>query len=77
MAVKKATTTEDLTASAESVTPTLEDRVEQVTELTDSAVVAKVEDVDYVKVKSPTGTVTTVPASIAGALLESGYSKSK
>lgn len=77
MAVKKATTTEDLTASAKSVTPTLEDRVEQVTELTDSAVVAKVEDVDYVKVKSPTGTVTTVPASIAGALLESGYSKSK
>ena len=77
MAVKKATTTEDLTASAESVTPTLEDRVEQVTELTDSAVVAKVEDVDYVKVKSPTGAVTTVPASIADALLESGYSKSK
>ena len=38
---------------------------------------ATVEDGEYVKVKSPFGDVTTVPAGILGALLESGYSKSK
>ena len=40
-------------------------------------IVAEVEDVDYVKVKSPFGDVTTVPVGILDALLESGYSKSK
>lgn len=38
---------------------------------------ATVEDGEYVKVKSPFGDVTTVPAGILDALLESGYSKSK
>jgi hypothetical protein len=77
MAVKKATTTEDLTASAESATPTLEERVAQTSELTDPAVVADVEQPKTVKVKSPLGAVTEVPEGIVEALLESGYTKSK
>lgn len=77
MAVKKATTTEDLTASAEAATPTLEERVAQTVELTDPAVVADVEQPKTVKVKSPFGAVTEVPEGIVDALLESGYSKSK
>ena len=77
MAVKKATTTEDLTASAESATPTLEERVAQTSELTDPAVVADVEQAKTVKVKSPFGAVTEVPEGIVEALLDSGYTKSK
>lgn len=77
MAVKKATTTEDLTASAESATPTLEERVAQTSELTDPAVVADVEQPKTVKVKSPFGAVTEVPEGIVDALLDSGYTKSK
>lgn len=77
MAVKKATTTEDLTASAESATPTLEERVAQTSELTDPAVVADVEQPKTVKVKSPLGAVTEVPEGIVEALLDSGYTKSK
>lgn len=77
MAVKKATTTDDLTAAAEDVSPTLEAQVAQVSDLTDPAMVAKVEDVKYVKVQSPSGSVTEVPEGIVGALLDSGYSKSK
>ena len=77
MAVKKATTTEDLTAAAEDVTPTPEQRVSQVEELTDPAMVADVEAPKYVKVKSPAGSVTEVPVSIVDDLLASGYSKTK
>lgn len=46
-------------------------------EATAADVRATVEDGEYVKVKSPFGDVTTVPAGILDALLESGYSKSK
>ena len=77
MAVKKATTTEDLTKSAESPAPTLSERVAQVEELSDPAMVAEVEAPKTVKVKSPFGAVTEVPESIVDALLESGYTKSK
>ena len=52
MAVKKATTTDDLTAAAEDVSPTLEQQVAQVEELTDPAMVADVKSPKYVKVKS-------------------------
>lgn len=77
MAVKKATTTDDLTGAAEDVSPTLEDRVAQVGDLTDPSMVAKVDSVKYSKVQSPSGAVTEVPEGILGALLDSGYSKSK
>ena len=77
MAVKKATTTEDLTADAKDVSPSLDDRVAQVEELTDPAMVADVDSPKYVKVKSPSGAVTEVPEGIVDALLDSGYSKSK
>lgn len=46
-------------------------------EATADDVRATVEDGGYIKVKSPFGDVTTVPAGILDALLESGYSKSK
>jgi len=77
MAVKKATTTEDLTASAESPTPSLDEQVARVEEHTSPDMVAKVDSVKYVKVKSPSGAVTEVPEGIVDALLDSGYSKSK
>ncbi|GAB3776761.1 hypothetical protein FB382_004401 [Nocardioides ginsengisegetis] len=77
MPIKKATTTEDLTASAEATDPTPQELVDRVEEHTAPEVVARVDDVQYVKVKSPTGDVTTVPEGILDALLESGYSKSK
>jgi hypothetical protein len=77
MAVKKATTTDDLTAEAKDVSPTLEQQVEQVGELTDPAMLAEVQDAKTVKVKSPFGAVTEVPEGIVAALLDSGYSKSK
>ena len=77
MAVKKATTTEDLTNSAESASPSLDDLVAGVVENTNESAVADVKEPDYVKVKSPAGAVTTVPKGIVDALLESGYSKSK
>lgn len=77
MAIKKATNTEDLTKSAESPAPTLSERVAQVEELTDPAMVAEVEAPKTVKVKSPFGAVTEVPESIVDALIESGYTKSK
>lgn len=77
MAVKKATTTEDLTKSAESPSPSHEELVERVGEVTDPGMVADVESVKSVKVKSPAGAVTEVPESILGVLLESGYSKTK
>ena len=77
MAVKKATTTEDLTASAESPAPSLDEQVARVEEHTSPDMVAKVDSVKYVKVKSPSGAVTEVPEGIVDALLDSGYSKSK
>lgn len=51
--------------------------VAQIEENADVSVVAEVEDVDYVKVKSPFGVVTTVPKGILEPLLDSGYVKSK
>ena len=77
MAIKKATTTDDLTASAESASPTPEERVQGIVDNTDPAVVAKVDEPKYQKVKSPTGAVTEVPESIVQALLDSGYSKTR
>ena len=77
MAVKKAITTEDLTKSAESPSPSHEELVERVGEVTDPGMVADVESVKSVKVKSPWGVVTEVPEGIVAALLDSGYSKSK
>ena len=77
MSIKKATTTEDLTASAEDLSPSLEQEVSRVEEHTAPEMVADVSKVKYVKVKSPAGSVTEVPEGIVGALVESGYSKSK
>lgn len=77
MAVKKATTTEDLTASAEDPQPTRDELVEQVTEHTDPEMVADVEQPKTFKVKAPSGQVTEVPESILQALLDSGFSKTK
>jgi len=77
MAIKKATTTDDLTASAESVSPKPEELVARVEEHTAPDMLAKVDSVKYVKVKSPAGGVTEVPEGIVEALLASGYSKSK
>jgi hypothetical protein len=82
MAAKKATTTsdlsgDDLTATAQDPSPTQEDALASIEELTDPAVVAKVEQPKTVKVKSPLGAVTEVPEGIVDSLLDSGYSKSK
>lgn len=83
MAIQKATTTSDvkstpdLTATGESASPTLADIVKGIEENTDPAVVAKVKAPGYVTVTSPSGVKSEVPESIAGALVESGYSKSK
>lgn len=60
MAVKKATTTDDVVEPGS---------------LTDPAVVAKVPAVKTVKVTSPHGYVTEVPEEIVQALLDSGYTK--
>ena len=77
MAVKKATTTEDLTASAADASPTLADDVERISEATAPEMVADVKAPKAVKVKSPAGFVSEVPEGIVDALLDSGYSKSK
>ena len=82
MAVKKATTTsdltaEDLTASAVDPTPTREDVAAGIVEHTSDEMVADVKAPKATKVKSPAGSVTEVPESIVQALLDSGYSKSK
>lgn len=79
MAVKKATTTSDLTTELEpgvDASPTREDAVERIVEHTDPKMVAEVKDVKYVKVKSPTGFTSEVPESLVAALVQSGYSKS-
>lgn len=77
MATKKATTTDDLTASAESASPTREDLVAGIEENTAPEAIAKVDTVKTVKVTSPSGAVTEVPEGIVDALTDSGYSKSK
>lgn len=82
MAVKKATTTsdlttEDLTASAVDPSPTRDDLVAGVEESTSKDMLAKVDEPKTVKVKSPAGSVVEVPEGIVDALIESGYSKSK
>ena len=77
MATSKATTTDDLTASAESASPTREDLVAGIVENTSKDVIAKVDAPKTVKVKSPLGAVTEVPEGIVDALTDSGYSKTK
>jgi hypothetical protein len=80
MAIKKATTTSDLTAEeftakAENPQPTREEMVARVQEHTADEMLAESADVKYVKVKSPAGDVTEVPEVLVDALLESGYTK--
>lgn len=78
MAIKKATTTADLTASAESAAPTVEQQVGAISELTDPAVVVEVKGPKYVTVKNPwDGAATQVPEEIVESLLASGYTKGK
>jgi hypothetical protein len=77
MAVKKPTTTEELTASAVDPAPTRTDLVEGIVENTDPEMVAKVDAPKTYKVKSPAGDTVEVPESILDALLDSGYSKTK
>jgi hypothetical protein len=77
MAVKKATTRAALTASGEPASPSLEEDVARVSEVTSDEMKADVKSPKSVKVKSPFGSVTEVPEGIVDALLESGYSKSK
>jgi hypothetical protein len=74
MAIKKATTTDDLRNEQQVAN---DDQLEAVSELTDPATNAEVEQPKTVKVTSPTGSVTEVPEGIVEALLDSGYSKSK
>lgn len=75
MAIKKATTTDDVKQNEQQVANA--DQLAQVSELTDPATTAEVEQPKTVKVTSPTGAVTEVPEGIVEALLDSGYSKSK
>lgn len=84
MAVTKPTTTKDvattpdLTDTAAAAGPTEAERVEQIVELTDPAVVADVQAPKTVRVKNPwDGAITEVPESIVGALVDSGYTKTK
>lgn len=74
MAVKKATTTDDLALNEQRAANVKQ--LDDVTTLTDPSVVAKVEAPKTVKVTNPFGQVTEVPEGIVDALLESGYSKS-
>lgn len=74
MAVKKPTTTDDLRNEQQVAN---DGQLQSVSDLTDPAVVAKVDGPKTVKVKSPTGAVSEVPEGIVDALLDSGYRKSK
>lgn len=81
MAVKKATTTEDVTQKAPEeldgvdLSPTRDEMVKRVEEHSDPDMVAEVKERKYTKVTSPSGHVTEVPDEILDSLLESGYSK--
>jgi hypothetical protein len=79
MAVKKATTTEDVTAPAveDGVAPypTREEMVKRVEEHSDPDMVAEVKERKYTKLTSPAGHVTEVPDEIVDALVDSGYTK--
>jgi hypothetical protein len=83
MAITKPTTTKtvattpDLTDTAEAAGPTEAERVAQIEELTDPAVVADVKSPKYVKVTSPAGFESEVPEGIVDSLLDSGYRKGK
>lgn len=46
-------------------------------DLSTPEILAKPEDVKYVKVTSPLGVETTVPESIVDLLVDSGYTKKK
>lgn len=74
MAIQKPTTTADVKQNEQQVANAKQ--AEAVAELTDPAMVADVEQVKTVKVKSPLGAETEVPESLVEALLDSGYSKS-
>lgn len=77
MAIRKATTTDDVAVDNDPTPPTLDDQVQAVVENTDAAMVADVEQPKTVKLKSPAGFVTEVPQDIADALKDSGYKVSK
>lgn len=77
MAVKKPTTTSDVTTSEDVAPPTLEQMVARVEEHTDPAVVAEVKEPKYVTVTSPLGAKTEVPAELADVLKDSGYKTGK
>ena len=74
---KDVATTPDLTDTATSAGPTLQDRVDQIGELSDPAALADIKGPKYVRVKSPAGFVSDVPEDIVESLVESGYSKTK
>lgn len=74
MAVKKATTTDDLRNEQQVAN---DEQREAVSSLTDPAMLAEVDAPKTVKVTSPTGAVTEVPEGIVTDLLASGYKKSK
>lgn len=74
MAIKKATTTDDIKQNEQQVANA--EQAEAVSELTDPSMLAEPERVKTVRVKSPLGAVTEVPEGIVDALLDSGYSKS-
>ena len=70
MAVKKATTTADLTGPEPA---SVQDRVDAIAELSTPDMLTDVKSPKTYKVKSPTGAVTEVPEGIKDVLLESGY----
>lgn len=77
MAVRKPTTTADLTSNADVAPPTFEDQIAAVGDLTDAAMLAKVNSLKTIKVTSPAGVVTEVPQDILQALKDSGYKTGK
>ena len=77
MAVKKATTTDDVKVDNDATPPTIDEQVAAVEENTDPAMIAKVEQPKSVKLKSPAGFVTEVPEGIVATLKDSGYTVAK
>lgn len=76
MAVKKPTTTSDL-KDGEAPDVSRDVITDSVSDLTDPAMVAEVEQPKTVTVRSPMGFQSEVPQSIVDALLDSGYTKGK
>ena len=78
MAIKKATTTDDVNddkgSDGENKLPlTAEERLAEVESQSTPEILADVEKPKTVKVKSPAGFTTEVPEDIKQALLDSGY----